>query len=98
LFFNQYFQHGPFISSLTDLHPSNILVDKDWHITSLVDFEYAFPLPIKMIHPPHWFTTLAVDRIVPEGYNQQRLEFMTILTAEEEYCVITGLIGESVSS
>ena len=82
-FFNRRFRHGPFIFSLTDLHPSNILVDEDWHITSLVDLEYACSLPIEMIHPPHWFTTLAVDRIVPEEYNQQRLEFMTILTTEE---------------
>ncbi|KAL6236318.1 hypothetical protein BDW75DRAFT_250233 [Aspergillus navahoensis] len=54
-----------------------------WHITSLVDLKYACSLPIEMVHPLYWLTTTAVDRIVPEEYNQQRLEFKTLLTEEE---------------
>ncbi|KAL2864971.1 uncharacterized protein BJX67DRAFT_389567 [Aspergillus lucknowensis] len=86
LFFQRRLRRGPFIFSLTDLHPSNIFVDENWHITSLVDLEYACSLPIELIQPPYWLTTLAVDRIVPEEYNKQRLEFMTILNEEEECC------------
>ncbi|KAL2810933.1 hypothetical protein BDW59DRAFT_177109 [Aspergillus cavernicola] len=84
LFFQRHLRRGPFIFSLTDLHPSNIFVDENWQIVSLVDLEYACSLPIEMVQPPHWLTTMAVDQIVPEEYNQQRLEFMTLLTAEEE--------------
>ncbi|KAH1486018.1 hypothetical protein KXV64_007796 [Aspergillus fumigatus] len=83
-FYRRDFRRGPFIFTLTDLHPSNILVDEDWHITSLIDLEWGCSLPIEMIQPPHWFTSMAVDRIVSEEYNELRMEFMSILTVEEE--------------
>ncbi|KAL4877851.1 hypothetical protein BJY04DRAFT_209593 [Aspergillus karnatakaensis] len=85
LFSQRHLRRRPFLFSLTDLHPSNIFVDENWHITSLVDLEFACSVPIEMIHPPHWLTTMAVDRIQPEEYDQQRLEFMALL-AEEERC------------
>lgn len=84
LFYHQDFCRGPFIFTLTDLHPSNILVDEDWNITSLIDLGWGCSLPIKMIQPPHWFTSMAVDRIVSEEYNELWMEFMNILTVEEE--------------
>ncbi|KAL4919684.1 hypothetical protein BDW62DRAFT_209623 [Aspergillus aurantiobrunneus] len=90
LFFQRHLRRGPFVFLLTDLHPSNIFVDENWCITSLVDLEYACSLPIEMVHPPYWFTTLSVDRIEPEEYDQQRLEFMTVLTEEEERCDSLG--------
>ncbi|RAL14210.1 uncharacterized protein BO97DRAFT_469102 [Aspergillus homomorphus CBS 101889] len=84
LFFSRELRRGPFIYSLTDLHPSNIFVDDNWHITSLVDLEWACSLPIEMVQPPHWFTDMAVDCIVHHQYNEMRLEFMSALTAKEE--------------
>lgn len=44
----------------------------------------GYSLPIEMIQPPHWFTNIAVDRIVSGEYNEWRLEFMNALTTEEE--------------
>lgn len=82
-FFHRDLRRGPFIFSLTDLHPSNIFVDENWNITSLVDLEWACSLPIEMIQPPHWLTSMAVDRIVSSEYNTSRLEFMSALTNEE---------------
>ncbi|KAL2826910.1 hypothetical protein BJY01DRAFT_143080 [Aspergillus pseudoustus] len=84
LFFNRDLRRGPFIYSLTDLHQSNIFVDDDWHITSLVDLEWACSLPIEMVQPPHWLSSTAVDRIVSREYNEVRLAFMSALTTEEE--------------
>ncbi|KAL3469037.1 hypothetical protein BJX99DRAFT_242199 [Aspergillus californicus] len=98
LFFQRHLRRGPFIFSLTDLHPSNIFVDKNWHITSLVDLEYGCSLPIEMVHPPYWLTTTAVDQIVPEKYNQQRLEFMTLLIKEEEQYCSSGISELKLSS
>ncbi|KAL2829548.1 hypothetical protein BDW59DRAFT_170557 [Aspergillus cavernicola] len=83
-FFNRDLRRGPFIYSLTDLHQSNIFVDDNWHITSLVDLEWACSLPIEMVQPPHWLTSMAVDRIVSHEYNKVRLAFMSALTTEEE--------------
>ncbi|QKX64270.1 uncharacterized protein TRUGW13939_11443 [Talaromyces rugulosus] len=83
-FFRRDLRRGPFIFSLTDLHQSNIFVDENWHITSLVDLEWACSLPVEMVQPPHWFTALAVDKMVSEEYDKFRQEFMSILTTEEE--------------
>lgn len=33
------YRHGPFVFSLVDLHQSNIYVDDEWYITSLIDLE-----------------------------------------------------------
>ncbi|KKZ63773.1 hypothetical protein EMCG_01877 [[Emmonsia] crescens] len=84
LFFRRDLRRGPFTFMLTDLHQSNIFVDENWHITSLVDMEWACSLPIEMVQPPHWLTNKGVDQIVSEEYNEARMEFMNILIAEEE--------------
>ncbi|KAE8354801.1 hypothetical protein BDV28DRAFT_163879 [Aspergillus coremiiformis] len=83
LFFRRDLRRGPFIFSLTDLHQSNIFVDENWNITSLVDLEWACSLPVEMIQPPYWLTNTAVDQIVSSEYNKIRLEFMSALTTEE---------------
>ncbi|KAL2256486.1 hypothetical protein VTK26DRAFT_1597 [Humicola hyalothermophila] len=44
-------RQGPFPLMLTDLHSSNIFVDDDWRVTSLVDLEWACALPPEMLHP-----------------------------------------------
>lgn len=56
-FFRRELRRGPFVFALTDLHQSNVLVDKDWHITSIVDLEWGCSQPIEIIQPPYWPTT-----------------------------------------
>ena len=38
-FTSRQYRDGPFLLTLTNLHPSNIFVDEDWHITCLIDLE-----------------------------------------------------------
>ncbi|OBT97664.1 hypothetical protein VE01_04425 [Pseudogymnoascus verrucosus] len=83
LFLRRELRRGPFVFTLTDLHQSNIFVDKDWHITSLVDLEWGCSRPIEMVEPPYWLTNKGVDQILPDEYNKVRVEFMTILEEEE---------------
>ncbi|KAL4948359.1 hypothetical protein BDW69DRAFT_94574 [Aspergillus filifer] len=85
-FFRPEFRHGPFVFWLTDLHQSNIFVDKDWHITCLVDLEWACTRPIEMLRTPTWLTDKAVDEIAveAEGYDDMRREFINVLVAEEQ--------------
>ena len=83
-------RRGPFVMSLTDLHQSNIFVDKDWHITCLVDLEWACSEPIEMIQPPYWLTNKTVDCIIPEVYDEPRKEFMGAL--EKEEAQLAGII------
>ncbi|TAQ89490.1 hypothetical protein B7494_g2165 [Chlorociboria aeruginascens] len=83
-FFNPSLNHGPFVFSLTDLHTSNIFVDKDWNIKCVVDLEWAASLPLEFMRTPYWLSAQAIDRIDSEAYNMLREEFMSIFENEEE--------------
>ncbi|KAL5344389.1 hypothetical protein ACLOAV_010649 [Pseudogymnoascus australis] len=66
---------------------SNIFVDKNWNITSLVDLEWASTRPIEMLRTPTWLTSKACDEIAEEGqeeYAKAQADFMGIFTAEEQ--------------
>ncbi|EEH34211.2 hypothetical protein PAAG_05260 [Paracoccidioides lutzii Pb01] len=82
-FFDQTLNSGPFIFQLTDMHASNILVDKNWKIKYIIDLEWAASWPLEFVQPPHWLTSQAVDVIDPEAYNALRQEFMQIFAEEE---------------
>ncbi|KAB8356465.1 hypothetical protein FH972_024048 [Carpinus fangiana] len=74
---------GPFILSLTDLHQSNIFVDDDWHITKIIDLEFAYSSPIQSIQPPYWLVAESVDTVNEDDFNLEREKFMRILVEEE---------------
>ena len=52
-FFSRSIRNGPFIFQLSDIYPSNLFVDQDWHITSVIDLEYAVALPREMEVAPY---------------------------------------------
>ncbi|KAM5476973.1 hypothetical protein MauCBS54593_000244 [Microsporum audouinii] len=83
LFFRQELRRGPFIFSLTDLHQSNIFVDQEWNITSLVDLEWGCSLPIEMVHPPYWLTSQSITTIDENKYKGVWTEFILILLQED---------------
>lgn len=84
---------GPFVFTLTDLHPSNIFVDDDWHVTSLIDLEWACVRPIEMLSPPWWLSNpgvgksaLGIDELFGQDldeYAKVRQEFMDAFETEE---------------
>lgn len=94
-FFKPELQRGPFVFTFTDLHQSNIFVDKDWHITCLVDLEWACTRPIEMLRTPIWLTNKAMDEIAEESeeYDIMRMEFMDILATEEQRLCSTASAG-----
>jgi hypothetical protein len=49
-------REGPFMLQLTDLHESNIFVDHQYNITSIVDLEWCCSLPIEMQQPQFWLS------------------------------------------
>ena len=80
-------RNGPFLLQLTDLHASNILVDKQWNVTGLIDLEWICALPSEMLEVPYWLTGCAVDEIKGEKLNKfdlVRREFMRIFEEEEQ--------------
>ncbi|KIW37737.1 uncharacterized protein PV06_09733 [Exophiala oligosperma] len=86
-FVNRYSRSGPFYLTLTDLHQSNIFVDDDWHIKSIIDLEWACSRPIEMLRPPLWLTGQAIDCLVDEKLTDLKLaldEFFFILEEEEK--------------
>jgi hypothetical protein len=80
-------RHGPFVFNLTDVHPSNIFVDDDWHVKCLVDLEWPCSLPIEMLHPPFWLTSRGVDQLERgehlDAYSRIHEEFMAAFENEE---------------
>jgi hypothetical protein len=55
------YRDGPFFFTLTDLHRSNIFVDDQWRIQTIIDLEWACTQPVEMQLPPYWLTSKAVD-------------------------------------
>ena len=80
-------RHGPFLLQLTDFHASNILVDKYWNITGLIDLEWICALPSEMLSVPYWLTGCSIDGIEGETldqFDQARRTFLKILEEEEQ--------------
>ncbi|KAK0103267.1 hypothetical protein ONS95_005300 [Cadophora gregata] len=80
-------RYGPFVFTLTDLHQSNIFVDEDWNITSLIDLEWACSLPIHLQCPPYWLSGRAIDQMEPgehlDTYHQLVMEYLEVFEQEE---------------
>ena len=86
-FIDRDLRDGPFLFTLTDLHPSNIFVDEEWHIKCIIDLEWACALPMEMQNPPYWLTSRNVDELEDEElavYNDVWEEFMEAFENEEK--------------
>ncbi|OAL73163.1 hypothetical protein A7D00_2936 [Trichophyton violaceum] len=83
-------------SYITDI--SNIFVDQNWNITSLVDLEWGCSLPIEMIHPPYWLTSEYADAINEDEYRKMWTEFVHILAQEEDYAFMNQQHNYSMKS
>ena len=90
----QDYRRGPFIMTLTDLHQSNLFVDNDWNIKSLVDLEWTCSLPVEMLHPPYWLTNRGVDQLYKgahlDAFSVIHAEFMTVFEEEERANPLAG--------
>ena len=93
-FTNHNVRRGPFVFTFTDLHQSNIFVDQNWHVTSIIDLEWASVRPIEMLHPPYWLSGQALDHLVDEHletYTNLHAEFMDALELEESFLAQTKI-------
>lgn len=85
-FYNQNSRNDPFVLTLPDLHQSNIFVDENWNVVSVIDFEFAPVQPQQMVNVPHWLSGKSIDELVgPELDDYQMLydRFVSILREEE---------------
>jgi hypothetical protein len=86
-------RHGPFIYTLTDLQPSNMFVDQQYSITSIVDIEWCCSLPVEAQHPPFWLSGHMVDDLQGEeekAFDDMWEEFLTIFEQEDKKHSILG--------
>lgn len=57
------YNHGPFMLMHGDLRPTNIIVDKDLKILSIIDWEWSRIVPAQLFVPPTWLTGLELEGI-----------------------------------
>ncbi|KAF2971928.1 hypothetical protein GQX73_g1641 [Xylaria multiplex] len=93
-------RNGPFLLQHTDLHASNILVDKDWNVTGLIDLEWICALPAEKLAVPYWLTGCAIDDIEGEKldkFDLVRQEFMHIFKEEEQVTKMKAKASHKIS-
>jgi hypothetical protein len=86
VFWGQKSRTDKFVLTLPDLHQSNIFVDDDWNIVSVIDFEFAPVQPQEMVGAPHWLSSKGVDELVGpdlDEYKGLHDRFVEILEQEE---------------
>ena len=84
-------RNGPFFLSLTDMHHSNIFVDEDWHITRIIDLEWACTLPLQMLGVPFWLTDKGADQLYGSDLDECKVthdKFIHVLEEEESACQV----------
>lgn len=90
-FTDRSYRHGPFFFTLTDNHPSNIFIDDDWHVTCMIDLEWACSLPVELQYPPYWISGRLLDDIehgeALENFGQIITEFFDAFEQEERVIV-----------
>ncbi|KAH8707879.1 hypothetical protein HC256_010040 [Beauveria bassiana] len=78
---------GPFYLTLNDLIQSNIFVDEQWNVTSIIDLEWTHTLPAEMQSPPYWLTSKSVDGFYEqkdrEEFDEAVKEYLTVYEEEE---------------
>lgn len=74
---------GPFAFSLTDLHPSNIIVDDDWNIVSIIDLEFSCSWPIEFQQPPYWLGGQLIDEVDRVDFGPKHEQFLEVLEEQE---------------
>jgi hypothetical protein len=82
-FTDRQYRQGPFFLWLTDGHQSNIFVDSQWHITCLIDLEWACAMPIELQCPPYWLSNRRVGDI---GHGEPLESFTQIISEFFDAC------------
>ncbi|PKY07201.1 hypothetical protein P168DRAFT_295141 [Aspergillus campestris IBT 28561] len=86
-FTDRQLRQGPYLYQFTDMHPSNIFVDSQWHVKCVVDLEWACSLPAETLHLPYWLTGRPIDDLTGESLNtfsQTYDEFLGVFKEEEK--------------
>ncbi|WEW56652.1 hypothetical protein PRK78_002100 [Emydomyces testavorans] len=60
---NPKYNQGPFVLMHGDLRPPNIIIDDDFNIVSILDWEWSHTVPVQLFVPPSWLTNREITEI-----------------------------------
>jgi hypothetical protein len=91
---------GPFKLFCDDLRPTNFLVDADFRIVAVIDWEFTYAAPAEFAHSPPFWLLLERPEYWPEGLSdwaaayEPRLQiFLRVLVAREQARIEDGTLG-----
>ncbi|KAI9890637.1 MAG: hypothetical protein M1814_003835 [Vezdaea aestivalis] len=74
--------YGPFVLMHGDLRPSNILIDSDYNILAIIDWEWSRIVPVQLFLPPTWLTGCDADIVArPRRNVGYTLEYTKLYSA-----------------
>ncbi|KAJ2903126.1 phosphotransferase enzyme family protein [Zalerion maritima] len=78
---------GPFVLSHGDLGPQNILVDKDFNIAGILDWEWSSVVPVQCLTPIEWIDNGSYLSYLPadtlRGYHRHVERFTQLVEKQE---------------
>jgi len=84
-YIDQRWNHGPFVLTHADLRWSNIIVDEDYRIRGVIDWEWSGTVPRQFFLPPTWLAGRPPDWVSEVQYRSEyRLFFDTLKAATSQ--------------
>ena len=74
--------HRPFVLTHGDLRPSNIIVDEDFTISAIIDWEWSCTVPRQFFVPPTWFAGKDIPSLSDKDFQSEYSKFHQQLTHE----------------
>ncbi|KAJ5634065.1 hypothetical protein N7528_001907 [Penicillium herquei] len=92
---------GPFKLWCDDFRPANVLINNEFKITGVVDWEFTYAAPTEFSHAPPWWLLLEKPEYWPDSLDDwciqygRRLEtFLKALAMREEEAINRGWLRE----
>jgi hypothetical protein len=93
------FESGPFKLFCDDLRPANVLVNADFKIVAVIDWEFTYTAPAEFSFSPPWWLLLELPEYWPKGlddwavtYEQRLVTFLRMLETREKDAIQRGVL------
>lgn len=93
------FESGPFKLFCDDLRPANVLVNADFKIVAVTDWEFTYTAPAEFTFDPPWWLLLELPEYWSKGlddwaatYEQRLATFLRMLETRERDIIQRGML------
>ncbi|TWU71121.1 hypothetical protein ED733_001932 [Metarhizium rileyi] len=94
-FLNLRWDKGPFVLAHQDLRHSNIIIDEEFRIQGIIDWEFTGPIPRQLFTPPSWITGHDCDGMTTESQrNSLSADFYMVLERASKTCLNAARLKE----